>query len=150
MTTRAFSILILAILGLSSVPSPDHAQQSPSADTSARRVQMLPSPVPVHSPMVFALVSDSFLNHPDSTFGPARQVTESLGFSFGVKAAAHFAVADSRYAAVYYLPTDVSRGYLIIIPGHRPDIVRGYVAADSLRQRIMRYRQLIRPLTPGQ
>jgi hypothetical protein len=150
MTNRAFSILSLAIIGLSSVPPPGHAQQPPSIDTSARRVRMLPTPVPVHSPTIFALVSDSLFNQPDSTFGPARQVAESLGFSFGVRAVTHLAVADSRYAAVYYLPSDVSRGYLIIIPGHRPDVVRGYVAADSLRRRIIHYRQLVRPLTPGQ
>jgi hypothetical protein len=149
-TVRAFSILSLATIGLTSVPLPIHAQQSPPADTSARRVRILPQPVPVHGPTIFAIVADSLVAHPDSAFGSARLVAESLGFGFEVKPAAHFAVADSRYAAVYYLPSDVVRGYLIIIPGHRPDIVRDLVAADSLRQRIIHYRQLIRPLTPGQ
>jgi hypothetical protein len=74
------------------------------------------------------------------TVGQARQVAESLGFSFAVRDIAHFSMIDSRYAAVYYVPKDVSRGYIIVIPGHRPDIVRGYVAADSLRQRITHYR----------
>jgi hypothetical protein len=88
-------------------------------------------------------VSDSLFNHPDFAVGQARQLAESLGFGFVVRGIAHFSMVDSRYSAVYFVPSDVSRGYLIVVPGYRPDIVRGYVALDSLRQRIMHYRESV-------
>src|SRR5512135_609402 len=134
-------ILGIGIVLLSSVPLQSHAQQPAPRDTSTPRARIVPPPVPVRSPTVFALVSDSLLKQSDSTLGQARQAAESLGFGFAVKGVAHFSIVDTRHAAVYYVPTDVSRGYLIIIPGHRPDIVRGVVTADSLRQRIKHYRE---------
>jgi hypothetical protein len=141
MTTTALRSLGIVLVLLASVSLQGHAQQPTSHDTSPPRTRIVAPPVPVHSPTVFALVSDSLFKQPDSTFRQARQVAESLGFSFVVKNAAHFSIVDSRYAAVYYVPTDISRGYLIVIPGHRPDIVSGFVAADSLRQRIKHYQQ---------
>lgn len=128
----------IGIVVLSAVPLQGHAQQPTPRDTTTPRIRISPPPVPVRSPMVFALVSDSLL--PDSTLGRAKQVAESLGFGFAVKGAAHFSIVDSRYQAIYYVPANVSRGYLIVIPGHRPDMVRGVVAADSLRHRIEHYR----------
>ena len=148
MTLRMLRSLRIPILLVVSVASRALAQQPTPADTSAPHVFVSQPPVQVHGPMVLALVPDSLFRQLDSTFRAARQVAESLGFGFAVKATAHLSVVDSHNAAVYYLPSDVSRGYLLIIPGQRPDLVRGYVAADSLRQRITHYRQLIRPLKP--
>lgn len=73
-------------------------------------------------------------------------VVESLGFGFTPVLIRDLRVVDIRYHAIYSLPSDVSSGYLIIIPGHRPDVVRGYVEPDSLRNRLARYRQLAGPL----
>jgi hypothetical protein len=134
-------ILGIGIVVLSSVPLQSHAQQPTPRDTSTPRARIVPPPVPVRSPTVFALVPDALLKQPDSTLGQARQAAESLGFGFAVKGVAHFSIVDPRHGAVYYVPTDVSRGYLIVIPGHRPDIVRGVVTADSLRHRIKHYRE---------
>jgi hypothetical protein len=55
-------------------------------------------------------------------------------------------VTDTRYQAVYSLPSDVRTGYFVIIPGHRPDLARGFVEPDSLRRRLTRYRHLAGPL----
>jgi hypothetical protein len=148
MTIRMLRSLRTPFLLVASVASKGLAQQPAHADTSAPHVLVSQPPVQVHDPMVLALVPDSLFKQLDSTFRAAKQVAESLGFGFAVKLTAHLSVVDSHNAAVYYLPSDVSRGYLIIIPGQRPDIVRGHVAADSLRQRIKHYRQLIRPLKP--
>lgn len=118
-------------------------QQPPTIDST--RIIMAPPGVQVRQPMVLALVKDS-LNPADRRFIPARMAAESLGFDFLPVLIGMLQVVDSRYHAIYSLPSDVTSGYLIIIPGHRPDIVRGYVEPDSLRRRIARYRQLAGPL----
>lgn len=148
MAVRIFASVGIPLLVLSSVSSNSLAQQPAPVDTTARRVTISPPPVQVHAPMVLALVSDSLVGELDSAFKAARQVAESLGFAFTVSRARRLSLVDPRNAALYYLPSDVQRGYLIVAPGLRPDLVRGYVAADSLRQRIVSYRRHIRPRTP--
>jgi len=92
------------------------------------------------------MLTDNTLFPDSGRSASARDVAGSLGFTFKAVSSEHLQVVDSRYHAVYSLPSDVASGYLIIIPGRRPDLVRGYVEPDSLRRRIVRYRQLAGPL----
>jgi len=119
------------------------SQQLPLLDSI--RVIIAPPAVQVREPMVLALVHDS-LNPVDPRFAPARAFAESLGFDFQPVLTRELQIVDSRYQAVYTLPSDVDSGYLIITPGHRPDVVRGFVEPDSLRRRIARYARLSGPI----
>lgn len=56
---------------------------------------------------------------------------------------------DQAHAAVYYVPGDLPAGYLILVPGRRPDVVWGLVGSDSLHMRISAYLRLHRELGPG-
>jgi hypothetical protein len=107
---------------------------------------MVAPAVRVRDAMVFGLVPDSTARQTDPRFTASRAVAESLGFGFSVVSIAGLRVVDARYQAVYSLPEDVRDGYFIIVPGHRPDLVRGHVAADSLRRRISHYLGLTGPL----
>jgi hypothetical protein len=96
--------------------------------------------------MVLGLVSHSTTKTLDPRFAAIRAVAESLGFGFSAVSIAGLRVVDTRYQAVYSVPEDVRDGYMIIAPGRRPDLVRGYVEADSLRRRIASYLRLTGPL----
>lgn len=119
-------------------------QQPPPPDSM--RVIIAPPAVQVRQAMVLALMGDTLPPSTAPRFATVRAVAESLGFAFLPVLTNDLRVTDSRYHAVYSLPSDVRMGYLIIIPGHRPDLVRGFVEPDSLRRRLTRYRQLAGPL----
>jgi hypothetical protein len=120
------------------------AQQPPHVDST--RFILAPPAVQVREPMVLALIADSLTSTTAALLGPARMVAESLGFTMVPVLIGQLRVVDSRYHAIYSLPSDVLGGYFIIIPGHRPDLVRGFVESDSLRKRLTRYRALSGPL----
>lgn len=98
-------------------------QQPPPSDSM--RVFIAPPAVQVRQAMVLALMGDSLLLPTAPRFEVARAVAESLGFAFLPVLTNDLRVTDSRYHAVYSLPSDVRTGYLIIIPGHRPDLAAG-------------------------
>lgn len=120
------------------------AQQPPHVDST--RIIVAPPAVQVREPTVLVLIEDSLTSTTAALLGPARMVAESLGFTMLPVMIGELRVVDSRYHAIYSLPRDVLGGYFIIIPGHRPDVVRGFVEPDSLRKRLTRYRALAGPL----
>lgn len=126
------------------IPGSALPQQPPHPDSM--RVIIAPPAVQVRQAMVLALMGDTLLPSTAPRFAAVRAVAESLGFTFLPVLTNDLKVTDSRYHAVYSLPSDVRTGYLIIIPGHRPDLVRGFVEPDSLRRRLTHYRQLAGPL----
>lgn len=135
-----FGVLALVLLA----PASASAQQPPHIDST--HIILTPPAVQVREPMVLALIEDSLTPTTAALLGAARMVAESLGFTLIPVSIGQLHVVDSRYHAIYSLPSDVLGGYFIIIPGHRPDVVRGFVAPDSLRRRLARYRQLAGPL----
>jgi hypothetical protein len=135
-----FGVLTFVLLA----PASALAQHPPQVDST--RIILAPPAVQVREPMVLALIEDSLTATTAALLRPARMVAESLGFTMLPVSIGELRVVDSRYHAIYSLPSDVLGGYLIIIPGHRPDVVRGFVEADSLRKRLTRYRQLAGPL----
>lgn len=142
MSTRP-CLWILALVAVL-VPGVVSSQQSRPADTT--RVTMAAPAVKVRRAMVIGLASDTTVSITDPRFTATRAVAESLGFGFGVVSTTDLRVVDARYEAVYSLPEDVRDGYFIIVPGRRPDLVRGYVGPDSLRQRIASYLRHTVPL----
>jgi hypothetical protein len=135
-----FAVLAFVLLA----PASALAQRPPHVDST--RIILAPPAVQVREPMVLALIEDSLTPTTAALLSPARMVAESLGFTLRPVLIGQLRVVDSRYHAIYSLPSDVLGGYFIIIPGHRPDVVRGFVAPDSLRKRLARYRQLAGPL----
>lgn len=135
----------LGVLVICNAFLPERAlpQRPPTLDSA--HVILAPPPVQVRQAIVLALVEDS-LNPLDPRFRPARAAANSLGFDFDLALVKDLTVVDRRYGAIYTLPSDVRGGYFIIIPGGRPDIVRGFVTADSLKKRLARYRQFAGPL----
>jgi hypothetical protein len=125
-------------------PAKAFAQQPPHVDST--RIILAPPAVQVREPMVLALIQDSLTSTTAALLRPARVVAGSLGFTMQPVLIGQLRVVDSRYHAIYSLPSDVLGGYFIIIPGHRPDVVRGFVEPDSLRKRLTRYRALSGPL----
>jgi hypothetical protein len=135
-----FGVLTFVLLA----PASALAQHPPQADST--RIILAPPAVQVREPMVLALIEDSLTPTTVALLRPARMVAESLGFTFMPVLSGGLRVVDSRYHAIYSLPSDVLGGYFILIPGRRPDVVRGFVEPDSLRKRLARYRQLTGPL----
>ena len=121
-------------------PASALAQQPTHVDST--HIILAPPAVQVREPMVLALIEDSLTPTTAALLRPARMVAESLGFTMLPVLIGELRVVDSRYHAIYSLPSDVLGGYFIIIPGHRPDVVRGFVEPDSLRKRLTRYRVL--------
>ncbi len=135
-----FSVLALVLLA----PASALAQQPPHVDST--RILLTAPAVQVREPMVLVLIQDSLTPTTAALLTPARLVAEDLGFTMLPVLIGQLRVVDSRYHAIYSLPSDVLGGYFIIIPGHRPDVVRGFVEPDSLRKRLTRYRALSGPL----
>ncbi len=124
-------------------PASTLAQQPPHLDSMTF---LAPPAVQVREPMVLVLMQDSLTPTMTAMLRPARMVAESFGFTMRPVLIGALRVVDSRYHAIYTLPSDVLGGFFIIIPGRRPDLVRGFVEPDSLRKRLQRYRQLAGPL----
>lgn len=135
-----FGVLAFVLLAPASVLP----QQPPNNDTT--KVFIAPPPMQIREATVLALMADTLLPPMAQQFAAVRMVAESLGFTFTTVLIGQRQLVDIRYHAVYYLPSDVRSGFFIIIPGHRPDIVRGFVEPDSLRKRLTRYRALSGPL----
>ena len=135
--TALFALALLA-------PATSFAQQPPHVDST--RIILAPPAVQVREPMVLALIKDSLTSTTAALLAPARMVAESLGFTMLPVLIGELRVVDSRYHAIYSLPSDILGGYFILIPGHHPDVVRGFVESDSLRKRLTRYRALAGPL----
>ncbi|HET9708979.1 MAG TPA: hypothetical protein VFP39_11820 [Gemmatimonadales bacterium] len=135
--TVLFAFVLLA-------PATSLAQQPLHVDST--RIILAPPAVQVREPMVLALIKDSLTSTTAALLAPARMVAESLGFTMLPVLIGDLRVVDSRYHAIYSLPSDILGGYFIIIPGHRPDVVREFVEPDSLRKRLTRYRALAGPL----
>jgi hypothetical protein len=131
-----FTVFALVLLA----PTSALAQQPPHPDST--RIILAPPAVQVREPMVLVLIQDSLTPTTAALLRPARMAAESLGFTLRPVLIGELRVVDSRYHAIYSVPSDVVGGYFIIIPGHRPDIVRGFVEPDSLRRRLARYRAL--------
>lgn len=140
---RPLTGLRVLLICSSLLPSTALPQRPPARDST--RAILAPPAVQVRQAIVLALVTDS-LNPLDPRFRPARAMADSLGFDFDLVLVNHLTVVDRRYNAVYTLPSDVRSGYFIIVPGHRPDVIREYVAPDSLRHRLERYRRFAGPL----
>lgn len=132
--------VILTLAALRPVSAP--AQQPPL--DSLRMMRFL-VPIQVDRAMVLAVVADS-LNPLDQRFSGPRAVAESLGFNFDMAFAQDLRIVDRRYHAVYSIPSTLRQGYVIIVPGHRPDLLWSWVEPDSLRRRLMRYRLFAGPL----
>jgi hypothetical protein len=90
---------------------------------------------PVFDPTVVAVVP---AQETDTAFVQARALARDLGFQFAVTASA--TIIDVRSGAAYYLPTDVTRGYVLLSPGKAPDLIRGSVSARLLERRLRAYR----------
>ena len=131
-----FGVLAFVLLA----PASALAQQPPHLDST--RIILAPPAVQVREPMVLALIQDSLTPTTAALLWPARMVAESLGFKMLPVLIGELRVVDSRYHAIYSLPSDVLGGFFIIIPGRRPDVVRGFVEPDSLRKRLTRYRAI--------
>lgn len=135
-----FGVLAFVLLA----PASMLPQQPPNLDST--KVFIAPPPMQIREATVLALMADTLLAPTAPQFAAARMAAASLGFTFTTVLIGQQQLVDIRYHAVYYLPSDVRSGYFIIIPGHRPDVVRGFVELDSLRKRLARYRQLAGPL----
>jgi hypothetical protein len=90
---------------------------------------------PVYDPTVVAVVP---LHAADTAFAQARALARDLGFQFAVTASA--TIIDVRSGAAYYLPSDVTRGFVLLSPGKQPDLIRGAVSAALLERRLRAYR----------
>lgn len=124
------------------VPVPPSEAQSQHQDTT--RI-VVPAIATITTRTVIALASDTARAGSVS----ARAVADSLGFTLITRMPPLDQVADQRHAAFYYVPTSLKAGYVIIVPGRRPDVVWSLVPADSLRTRIRAYLILNRDLAPG-
>ena len=129
--TLTFTVPVLA--------SPARAQ---SLDTS--RI-VTPAFASITTRTVVALAEDTARAASSS----ARAMADSLGFTIIARRPPLSQLLDQRHSAVYYVPRDLKTGYLIIVPGRRPDVVWGLVSPDSLRTRIKEYLTLNRELSPG-
>ena len=84
--------------------------------------------------------------HAERPFSAIRTTVDSLGFLVQVFATPIRQVVDQAHHAVYYVPRDLTTGYVIITPGRRPVTVTGLIGPDSLRARVLTYLRLTRPL----
>ena len=140
---RMNQLLSTTILSFAlAVPVATSSAQTQSQDTS--RI-ITPAIVAITGPTVIGFAADTTQVASSS----ARAVAESLGFTVIAHRPPLDQVADQRHSAVYYVPRDLKAGYVIIVPGRRPDIVWGLVTPDSLRTRIRGYLTLNRDLAPG-
>jgi hypothetical protein len=123
------------------------AQHRPPPDTlpSAARASAV---LQVTDPLVLAIVPDSASQPQDSALSAARDAAARFGFRFLIRQLAPSRLVDPDHAAVYFVPADFTRGFLIAAPGLRPDMLRGRVTADSLSKRVANYRISLRSLRP--
>ena len=99
---------------------------------------------PVYAPTVVAVVP---LHAADTMFAQARALARDLGFQFAVTTSA--TIIDVRSGAAYYLPSDVTRGFVLLSPGKQPDLIRGAVSAALLERRLRAYRDAQGPRNPA-
>ena len=120
--------------------------------------QAPPAEWTIRGPTVIALVGLTSPRDSTTVFAEARLAVERLGYEFVVKAVRWrrstsrvtlsfdgFRVVDPR-GGVYLVPSDLTAGYLVIAPGRRPRLVRGYVTTERLMREILDYERPNREL----
>jgi hypothetical protein len=142
-------LLARLVFGLSLAALRLAAQQprSPPLDTAALHLRLMRHmpriAVEVPTVVAFGVASGG---DADSLSAESRAMVERLNFRFVVTFARRPIIVDSRYSAIYYVPPDVSAGFVLIVPGRRSDIIRGLVAPGVLEARLRAYVAAIRPL----
>jgi len=135
-TRQALAISVLAVAGL---VTSSRAQQRGTTAMPRSTVAV------ISTATVIALTADTA----PAGLAAARAAAEGLGFTFVRRTPPLREVVDQGHAAIYYVPRDLEIGYFVVVPGRRPDVVRGLVSADTLRTRILAYLRLHRELVPG-
>jgi hypothetical protein len=147
MASRLLTTLVLG-LSLAVLPLAEQQPHSPPLETAALRLRLMRRvprvAVEVPTVVAFGVLSGGAA---DSLSAESHAMVERLNFRFVVTFARRPIIVDSRHHAIYYVPFDVSAGYVLIVPGRRSDLVRGLVTPAVLEARLRAYLAPIRPLS---
>jgi|SRR2546421_4330245 len=143
MTLRPSLALALSVCIIITAPPAATAQ---GRDTIGGRIALGLVAV-IRTPTVIALGDTTRLA---PTFGSIRAIVKSLGFALQVFTRRPVKqVVDQAHHAVHFVSTDLTLGYVIIVPGRRPVAMYGPVSPDSLRSRVLAYLRINRELETG-